>query len=165
VLKVAAALAVLVSIGAFIFTVRSAGQEPSPAQPLHFSHRLHAGDYDIPCLYCHAAARRSAVAGVPSVRRCMGCHANVGQDKAEVQKLAGYWSRQEAIPWIKVYDVPDFVYFSHKRHVLAQIGCDVCHGAVQTMDTLTKVGTFSMQRCVQCHQERQASTDCLVCHK
>jgi hypothetical protein len=95
----------------------------------------------------------------------MGCHTHVGESKAEVQKLAGYWSRQEAIPWVKVYDVPDFVYFSHKRHVLAQIECNVCHGAVQTMDTVTPVGKFTMQRCVQCHQERQASTDCMVCHK
>jgi hypothetical protein len=160
-----AVLAVLITIGASIIMVKSRVNVEVPAQPIAFSHKRHASDYQLPCLYCHMNARRSPVAGIPSVQFCMGCHTNVGQENEEVQKLANYWTHKRAIPWVKVYDVPDFVYFSHQRHVSAQVSCESCHGAVQTMDRIQKATPLHMQQCVTCHRERQASTDCVVCHK
>jgi hypothetical protein len=160
-----AALAVLVTIGVSIMMVKSSGQVDRTEQPIAFSHKRHVSDYQLPCLYCHMNARRSPVAGIPSVQFCMGCHKNVGQEKDEVRKLAHYWTQKEPIPWVKVYDVPDFVYFSHQRHVSAQVSCEACHGPVRTMDRIQKATPLNMQQCVTCHRERQASTDCVVCHK
>ena len=92
----------------------------APKQPIEFSHKIHAGDNEIPCLYCHAQARRSTVAGVPSVYKCVGCHRVIAKDRPQISKVMGYWENGEPIPWIKVHDLPDFVYFPHKRHVQAE---------------------------------------------
>jgi hypothetical protein len=133
-------------------------------QPIAFSHKIHAGDYQIPCLSCHANARRS-VAGIPSVQFCMGCHKLTAADKPEVQKLKGYWDRKEPIPWIKIFYQPDFVHFSHVAHVRTGLACQTCHGEVQTMDRFRERVAITMDRCVGCHRERQASIDCVTCHK
>lgn len=152
----------LISIAAFSLLPRNAR---APEQPIAFSHKIHAGDYQIPCLYCHTNARRSPVAGIPSVQLCMGCHKITAADRPEVQKLHGYWNRKEPIPWVKVYDQPDFVHFSHMSHVQAGIACQECHGPVETMDRIREAVILTMDRCVACHQRRQASLDCATCHK
>jgi hypothetical protein len=134
-------------------------------QPLPFSHKLHAGENQIPCLYCHGEARRSAIAGVPAVSRCIGCHRGLKVDTPAIQTLKAHWEHQQPIPWVKVYDQPDFVRFSHKRHVLRGITCQTCHGEVQTMEQVRETVILNMDRCVTCHLQHQASIDCLVCHK
>lgn len=136
-----------------------------PAQPITFSHRVHAEQFQIPCLYCHTAATRSPVAGIPSVERCMGCHKLTATTRPEVIKLKGYFSRGEPIPWIRVHSLPRFVYFSHRRHVLRDIPCQACHGEVEKMDTVRQVGPLTMGWCVECHRKEQASLDCLTCHQ
>lgn len=141
------------------------GAEEGPVQPIEFSHRVHAGENSIPCLYCHAHAQRSTVAGIPSVERCMGCHKITANDKPEVQKLATYWQEEKPVEWVRVYDLPDFVYFSHKRHVLAQIDCSNCHGRVAEMDRIYEVVTQDMGWCMNCHRAKEASLDCVTCHK
>lgn len=153
---------VLVGGAALLLSFRPAD---APEQPIAFSHKVHAGDHQIPCLYCHVSARRSPVAGVPSVQLCMGCHKITAADKPQVKKLQEYWNWKESIPWMKVYDQPDFVHFSHKAHVLKGITCQTCHGQVETMDRIHKAVTLDMDRCVTCHRERQANIDCWACHK
>jgi len=162
--RTGAAIALIV-IAVVVAAVVSGDDPYRPAQPVAFSHKIHAGDNRIGCLYCHTYARRSPVAGIPSVQLCMGCHRNVAQDSPEVQKLAAYWDQRVSIPWARVYDMPDFVYFSHKRHVLKSIPCQECHGPVQTMSTVENSGELDMARCVNCHRENRASVDCLTCHK
>jgi mono/diheme cytochrome c family protein len=138
---------------------------PPPAQPIEFSHVIHAGSYGIACQYCHADARRSTYAGLPSVARCVGCHKIVAaQGNPEVQKLQGYLSRQEAIPWVRIHRVAGFVYFSHKRHVQADLECQACHGPVERMQRVGQVAPLTMGWCVSCHAERKAPLDCVVCH-
>ena len=139
----------------------------SPEQPINFSHRVHAGDNEIPCMYCHTQARRSISAGVPSVNKCVGCHTNVAPDKPQIRKVMGYWENKEPIPWIKVHDLPDFVYFPHKRHVQADVECQTCHGAVETMDVITREAPLQMGWCLECHKEQEVEhgTDCWTCHK
>src|SRR5262249_19793833 len=92
-----------------------------PKQPILFSHKIHAGDFKIDCQYCHADARRSTFAGLPSVKRCMGCHQIVASKDAdlqkEVEKLRGYWKDARPVEWVRVHKVPGFVYFPHKRHI------------------------------------------------
>ena len=144
--------------------VAASRADTKPDQPIAFSHRIHAQDNAIPCLYCHVYARRGPVAGLPSVQRCAGCHGQVAKDKPEVVKLMGYWSRREPIPWQRVHDLPDFTRFSHKRHVLAEVDCRECHGDVQKMEAAVQVASLTMGFCLECHKRRQASTDCLTCH-
>jgi hypothetical protein len=133
-------------------------------QPIAFSHKIHVQDNGIACLHCHAYARRGPVAGLPSVQRCAGCHTTIAKDKPEVLKTMGYWERNEPIPWQRVHDLPDYVRFNHKRHVLAQVECRECHGAVETMEAAQQVSSLTMGFCLQCHRKRNASTDCLTCH-
>lgn len=139
----------------------------SPAQPIDFSHRIHAGDNQIPCMYCHVQARRSISAGVPSVNKCMGCHAEVTPDQPQIRLLVSYWETKEPIPWIKVHDLPDFVHFTHKRHVQADIECQTCHGPVETMDVVSREAPVKMGLCLACHRENEVEhgTDCWTCHK
>ncbi|MBI4455556.1 MAG: cytochrome c3 family protein [Acidobacteria bacterium] len=153
-------LVVLLTTAAWLAKARSY----APEQPIAFSHQVHVTDYKIDCLYCHSYAPRSPFAGVPSVERCMGCHQVVAGDKPEVKKLKEYWDRSEPIPWNKVYVLPRFVRFNHEAHVRAAVGCQECHGAVESMTKIIKVNSLEMGWCLDCHNARHASVDCLVCH-
>lgn len=141
----------------------------TPIQPIEFSHTVHATDNEIPCQHCHIYAATTPSAGVPSVSKCMGCHQSLpdSREQPEVLKLAAYWENREPIPWIKVHDVPDFVHFTHKRHVKAGLECQECHGPVETMDRVTRVVTMRMPWCVDCHTEKDVEygRDCWTCHK
>lgn len=136
----------------------------APEQPILFSHKLHAGAFKIDCQYCHAGARRSAYAGIPSVKRCMGCHQVVAASKREVQKLHGYWKDGRAIPWERVHKVPGFVYFPHKRQLQVGLACESCHGPVQMMTDVAQVAALTTGWCISCHAERCGPLDCVVCH-
>ena len=139
----------------------------SPEQPIAFSHRIHAAENEIPCLYCHTSARRSTSAGVPSVNKCVSCHQNVATERPQIRKVMNYWNTKEPIPWVKVHDLPDFVYFPHKRHVQAGLECQTCHGPVETMDKITRVAPLKMGWCLDCHTNEHVEhgRDCLTCHK
>ena len=162
----------------------------TPTQPIFFNHVVHAGSYGIPCQYCHADARRSDYAGLPSVDRCMGCHKIIGaQDNPEIGRIHGYASRGEAIPWVRVFKVPEFTYFPHKPHIRAELACQTCHGPVERMrvvgtdrgpnlvnDLQRAIGlnppppVLSMGWCLECHRSenatrgRHAPLDCVTCH-
>ncbi|MFQ5609322.1 MAG: cytochrome c3 family protein, partial [Woeseiaceae bacterium] len=127
----------------------------APVQPIEFSHRVHAGDFEIPCMYCHVQARRSPVAGVPSVNKCVGCHSVVATERPQIRTLMNYWANKEPIPWIKVHDLPDFVHFTHKRHVQAGIECQECHGPVETMDRVSREAPVKMGLCLACHKKNE----------
>lgn len=149
-----------------VLTTGSTGPAAAdPDQPIAFSHRLHAGQLQLDCQFCHFYARRSAAAGVPSVRHCMRCHEQVESKSADLQKLRDHWERRQPIAWARVYDLPDHVVFSHQKHVQADVVCARCHGAVETMEKVQRVQEeFTMGWCVQCHKERKASLECLSCH-
>jgi hypothetical protein len=148
---------------------------PGPNQPIPFSHALHAGTYQIQCLYCHSGTDRSRMAGVPSVQNCMGCHAQFGQDLEGVQKLKQHWEEKKTIEWIQVHRLPEHVKFRHNRHVAAGLECQTCHGAVQEMQKVYLVpdrvwvngmpaNKLEMGWCINCHEAKKASIDCLTCH-
>lgn len=169
VLKPAALIVVAAFVGllAGYFANTAFFTTDSPEQPINFSHKIHAGDFEIPCMYCHTQARRSISAGVPSVNKCVGCHNNVATDRPQIQLVLNYYENREPIPWIKVHDLPDFVHFTHKRHVQADIECQTCHGPVQTMDVVSREAPLEMGLCLNCHKENQVEhgLDCLTCHK
>jgi hypothetical protein len=139
----------------------------APDQPIDFSHTIHVGKVGLQCLFCHETADKSTYAGIPAVEKCMSCHKNVATDRPEIQKLAGYWNRGEPMEWNRVHRirVRDYVYFSHKRHIKAEIDCVNCHGEVKYMDKIRQVKSLKMGWCVQCHRENDASDDCLTCHR
>ncbi|MFQ5847245.1 MAG: cytochrome c3 family protein [Candidatus Methylomirabilales bacterium] len=164
-LRIAGITAGVFAVGAVGFLMPAFGRQAAPAQPIAFSHRVHAGQNQIACLYCHANARRSSVAGIPSVARCMGCHKITAANKAEVKKLKQYWDQKKPIPWAKVTWMPDFVFFQHWPHIRAKIRCQSCHGSVETMDQMEQAKALTMRFCVACHRERKASIDCATCHR
>jgi Cytochrome c7 and related cytochrome c len=143
----------------------TASARPSPVGEVPFNHQIHAGQYRIPCLDCHAYADKSPVAGLPSGRKCMGCHKFVGKDKPGVQLLAQRFEEGQPLLWERVFSVPDFVYFSHRAHVGAKVECKECHGDVAAAKTLRQDEPFTMGRCLACHEARNASRDCMTCHK
>jgi hypothetical protein len=168
------AMAIAIAFGSFEArpqapTVPKAGTEASaqrsPIDEVPFNHQIHAGQYKIPCLDCHAYADKSPVAGVPSGRKCMGCHKFVGKDKPSVQLLAKRFEDEQPLIWTRVFAVPDFVYFSHRAHVSAKVECKECHGDVASAKTVRQDEPFTMGRCLACHEARHASRDCLTCHK
>jgi hypothetical protein len=169
ILKPAAMIVVVALFGAVLGYFANAAFFPgtTPAQPIEFSHRIHAGDYEIPCMYCHIDARRSISAGVPSVNKCMGCHSVVAADSPLIREVARYYQNQEPIPWVRVHDLPDFVHFTHKRHISAGLECQQCHGPVETMERVSRMAPNKMGLCLDCHKEREVEhgTDCLTCHK
>ncbi len=134
------------------------------AQPIAFSHAHHVTEVAIDCQFCHAYARRGPVAGIPSVQRCAGCHEAVLSEAPEIVKVLEFWENEVPIPWVRVHDLPDYVRFSHKPHIRAGVGCADCHGDVAAMEAAVQVESLSMGWCVDCHKEREANRDCLVCH-
>lgn len=158
----------------------------APVQPISFSHKIHAGDNRIPCLYCHSAAEKSGVAGIPAASTCMNCHSQVLKDSPEIKEIALALAHDRPIEWVRVHNLPRHVTFDHSRHVVAGIGCRQCHGPVETMTRVEQSETLSMGMCLSCHRSHRevtldeagkpviareaapkrlmASTDCVVCH-
>jgi len=135
-----------------------------PKQPLPFSHRIHTGEREVNCFFCHAYADQSQDAGMPEVSKCLLCHNEIIRDFPPIQELHGYAARQEPVPWVRVYQVPDYVRFNHQVHMTAGVDCGECHGNVKKMDRITIPQPITMGFCLECHRKKQASVDCTVCH-
>ncbi len=141
----------------------------APEQPIAYSHRAHV-EAGVQCLFCHPSALRSSVAGIPSVQKCMGCHAVIEADNPAIQEVAGYWERGEPIPWVRVNAQPDFVFFSHQPHLGAGLNCETCHGDVGSMTVARPAVKMDMGWCLDCHLKQPEAkvarlADCLTCHK
>ncbi len=129
----------------------------TPDQPIAFSHKIHAGDNNIDCIYCHSGAEKGPHATIPSVEQCMGCHAVVAIDKPEVQKLREIYESGKSIEWVRVHRLPDHSYFNHKWHVNAGVECEECHGEVSEMAVIAQVNRLEMGDCIQCHRNSDYS--------
>ena len=156
--------------GFFILVVLAMGfywhqYRKPPTQPIKFPHYIHVGKLGLACTYCHQYVEQSPNAGIPSVQLCMDCHKNAVTDRQEIQKLTQYWEKGKPIPWIKVHHLPDYVYFTHKRHIKAGIECSQCHGPIQTYAGMRRVHSLKMGWCVTCHKQNMAPTDCTICHQ
>ena len=135
-----------------------------PVQPIAYSHKVHAGDNRIPCLFCHTAAERGPVAGVPSGATCMNCHRVIGKDRPEVRRLAAAVASGRPIRWRRVHALPDHAVFDHSRHVNTGVTCQQCHGPIETMDRVERANALTMGFCVNCHRAEngRASTDSIT---
>jgi hypothetical protein len=156
-------------------------------QPIEFPHDVHAGRMGINCMYCHTYARRSPVAGLPPLQKCIGCHENIAsvRNTPRIKKLFEYWEAKTPIPWKKIHNLPDFVRFNHERHIQrfyfqqgqsVQETCGHCHGDVKTMTVAEKAMPLTMGWCASCHEEdhkvdaasaktTNGPNDCSYCHK
>lgn len=147
-------------------------------QPIEFPHNIHADVNKINCMYCHTYARRSKVAGIPPTSKCMGCHSIIATDKPRIKKLTEYWENKQPPVWKKVHDVPDFVHFTHEKHLkrfvfdnegmavenVSEV-CAFCHGEVKKMTVAKKVKPLNMGFCKRCHEDNGGPFDCWKCHK
>lgn len=162
---VAATVAIIAGSLGWLYAIGSADRAAQDRQPIDFSHRLHAGQLQVACLFCHRHAEESPVAGMPSVSLCMSCHTSMSRPSPESAKLLEYWGGKNPIPWVRLQKSSDFIYFTHEMHLQAGLECADCHGRVETMRFTPRAATYEMGWCVTCHRARGASTDCLTCHK
>jgi hypothetical protein len=194
-------MVVLLFTGTLAYALSNARKGYAPRQPIPFSHprmagepnwqtnekgeRVNLGGFGIPCVYCHTMPYKGRHSTIPSTAVCMNCHTTVGLNREWVLRLKEYWDRGEPIPWVKVHDLPDFVYYDHSAHLNAKdeqgrpklplvdadgkpmVVCQNCHGDVTKMEIVTVQQKFNMQWCVDCHRkpEMKASIDCITCHR
>jgi hypothetical protein len=125
----------------------------APRQPVPFSHKHHVGDDGIDCRYCHATVETSSFAGIPSTHTCMTCHSQLFTDAPMLEPVRHSMATGEPLRWIRVHDLPDFVYFDHSIHVRKGVGCIECHGAVDRMPLMKRVAPLEMQWCLECHRD------------
>jgi len=133
------------------------------SQPVPFSHKRHC-EKNIPCVLCHQTATSGETAGLPRADVCMTCHQTVAAGSPAIRKVAAYASQHKPIPWVRIYRIQDFVFFSHNRHANANVTCSACHGKVCESDVLKQEVRLSMIFCINCHKARKATIKCNACH-
>jgi hypothetical protein len=134
-------------------------------QPVPFSHQHHVAGLGIDCRYCHTGVEQSPFAGLPATETCMTCHSQVWKDAPVLQPVRASWQTGAPIKWVRVHDLPDYVYFDHSIHVRKGVGCATCHGQVNEMPLTWKTQELQMRWCLDCHREPQKylrATDAVV---
>jgi hypothetical protein len=121
-------------------------------QPIPFSHQHHVGGMGIDCRYCHSSVERSAVAGIPPTQTCMNCHSQIWSDSPTLEPVRASFRDGTPLVWLKVNDLPDFVYFDHSAHVNKGVGCTTCHGPVDQMPLVYQHASLQMEWCLECHR-------------
>ena len=121
-------------------------------QPVPFSHRHHVGGIGIDCRYCHTSVEDAAFAGIPSTQTCMNCHKQIWSTSPMLEPVRESFRSDRSLIWIRVHDLPDFVYFDHSIHVRKGVGCATCHGRVDQMPLTWRTQTLHMEWCLDCHR-------------
>ena len=130
-----------------------------PTQPIAFSHKLHAGENQINCAYCHTSVYKSKSANIPSPNICMNCHSQIKTESPEIKKIYRAIERKQPIQWVRVHNLPDLAYFNHSQHT--QVGgleCQTCHGPIQNMEVVYQYSALTMGWCINCHRETPLNT-------
>lgn len=179
--KILMLILIAVIAGATLYAAIREGQRVSfnesyePVQPINFSHKIHAGDNQLQCLYCHFAAENGRHAGIPPVGLCLNCHDKIKEDSPEIHKIKKAVEDGKTIDWVKVHHLPDFAYFNHAQHVaVGKVSCQSCHGPVETMARVRQDKSLNMGWCISCHRDSniappadhksRAGGDCAKCH-
>ncbi len=127
-------------------------QGQRPDQPVPFSHKHHVEGLGLQCQYCHTQVEKAAYAGIPPTKTCINCHAQIWTNAALLEPVRHSWATGESINWIRVHDLPDYVYFNHEIHVNKGIGCASCHGRVDEMPLMYMENSLQMEWCLNCHR-------------
>jgi len=148
-------------------------QNYAPKQPIAFSHKIHAGQYEIDCKYCHTGAIKGKQANIPSANICMNCHSQIKEGTntgtGEIAKIyaaigydpatGSYTGKQKPIEWVRIHNLPDLAYFNHSQHVnVAAVECQTCHGPIQEMDVVKQYSLLTMGWCIDCHRKTDVNT-------
>ena len=148
-------------------------QNYQPKQPIAFSHKIHAGQYEIDCKYCHTGALKGKQANIPSPNICMNCHTQIrtgtNTGEGEIAKIysaigydvatGSYTGKQKPIEWVRIHNLPDLAYFNHSQHVnVGGIECQTCHGPIQEMDVVKQFSRLTMGWCIDCHRKTDVNT-------
>lgn len=121
-------------------------------QPVQFSHAHHVGGIGIDCRYCHTSVEQAASASIPPTQTCMNCHSQIWAQSQYLEPVRASWQSGESLEWIRVHDLPDFVYFNHAIHVKKGVGCETCHGRIDQMPGIQQVSSLQMEWCLDCHR-------------
>ncbi len=124
-----------------------------PVQPVPFPHDLHAGQLGIDCRYCHASVEKSATSSIPSSQTCMNCHNTIKATSPLFEPIVKSYKTGQPVPWVKIHQLPDYVYFNHSAHVNRGVGCVECHGKVNEMPVVYHAKSLSMGFCLDCHRD------------
>ncbi len=143
----------------------SAQPIPAPEQPIPFSHKTHSGALKLQCGMCHVNPDPGEMMTVVAASKCMQCHSAVKKDSPAIQKLASFAKNEREIRWVRVYEAPSYVRFSHRVHIQASNTCQDCHGKVAEREQLFKEADISMGGCMNCHRVKKVSIDCAFCHE
>ncbi len=136
----------------------------APTQPVPYSHKVHLG-LGLKCVECHKTVMEKSAAGLPAESLCMNCHRVIKTESPAIRTLAQFHQEKKTVPWVRVYLLPNFVYFSHKRHhVKARIECAECHGDLASQEVVRKEKPIGMSACMACHDQRKANNNCDACH-
>jgi hypothetical protein len=127
-------------------------QDEFVEQPIQFSHAHHVGGVGIDCRYCHTSVEKSAFAGIPPTKTCMNCHSQIWANAPILEPVRSSFRTDTPLNWIRVNDLPDFVYFNHQIHIKQGVGCNVCHGPVDKMPLMYQAKSLLMEFCVDCHK-------------
>jgi len=153
--------------GCFFFTAMYVWAQQTD-QPIQYNHKIHIEDAGLECIDCHSNVGFNSRATIPNIEMCADCHDDTESDNEEQRKVAEYVNNGIKIPWVQVHSIPDYAYFSHRRHVvLGQIECESCHGKVAEMEKpFTKpMQLLKMDWCLDCHEQHQVNSDCYSCHR
>ena len=121
-------------------------------QPIQFSHAHHVGGEGIDCRYCHTSVEKSSFAGIPPTKTCMNCHSQIWTNAPILEPVRASFRTDTPLSWIRVNDLPDFVYFNHQIHIKQGVGCNVCHGPVDKMPLMYQYASLQMEWCLECHR-------------
>jgi len=121
-------------------------------QPIQFSHAHHVGGVGLDCRYCHTSVEKSSFAGIPPTKTCMNCHSQIWTNAPILEPVRASFRTDTPLNWIRVNDLPDFVYFNHQIHVKQGVGCNVCHGPVDKMPLMYQAQSLLMEFCLDCHR-------------
>ena len=131
----------------------------APKQPIAFSHKLHAGQYQINCNYCHTSVYKGKLATIPSANICMNCHGEIKRESPEIQKIYKAIEEDRPVEWVRVHNLPDLAYFNHAQHTnVGQVQCQTCHGEIEKMEVVEQRSSLTMGWCIDCHRKTEVAT-------
>jgi hypothetical protein len=149
----------LIGVGSLIFLAMLLARSPYVTraqeyveQPVQFSHLHHVKDDGIDCRYCHTSVETSSFAGIPPTKTCMNCHSQIWSTAPILEPVRASFREDRPMQWVRVHDLPDFVYFNHSVHVKKGVGCETCHGRIDEMPLTLQQNTLQMDWCINCHR-------------
>lgn len=149
---------------AWLLLLTAALAQTGPVQPIPYSHKQHLA-LGLKCNNCHDMPAPGEVINIPAAAKCMACHGAIKIDSPSIQKLTAFAKENRPIPWVRVYEIPSFVFFSHKTHLDSGSTCETCHGPVAQRERIAKESDISMGGCMECHRLHKATLDCSGCHE